>query len=121
MDAKSTEYGDLSRQVWEFAEVGPLPIGSEAQVQPSRGGSSSGSPDAGDVSWQSAACAGSSVGRKGMMVAAKTMALTAMDLFTDLTQVKAAREHFEKRRAGFEYRSRVPEGQKPPLTYRDNK
>ena len=120
----------------------PLPLGSEALVQPSRGGSSSGSTDAGDVSWQvpmsqlstatfvpgtpghswqSAACAGTSIGRKGMMVAAKTMALTAMDLFTDPAQVKAARDNYEKRRAGFEYRSRVPEGQKPPLTYRDNK
>ena len=72
-------------------------------------------------SWQSAACAGTSIGRKGMMVAAKTLALTAMDLFTDPAQVKAARDNYEKRRAGFEYRSRVPEGQKPPLTYRDNK
>ena len=120
----------------------PLPLGSEAQIQAPRGGSSSGSTDAGDVSWQvpmsqlsaatfvpgtpghswqSAACAGTSVGRKGMMVAAKTLALTAMDLFTDPAQVKAARDDFEKRRAGFEYRSRVPEGQKPPLTYRDNK
>ena len=120
----------------------PLPLGSEAQIQTPRGGSSSGSTDAGDVSWlmpmsqlstatfvpgtpghswQSAACAGSSVGRKGMMVAAKTMALTAMDLFTDPAQVKAARDDYEKRRAGFEYRSRVPADQKPPLTYRDTK
>jgi len=120
----------------------PLPLGSEADIQPSRGGASSGSTDAGDVSWQvpmsqlstatfvpgtpghswqSAACAGTSIGRKGMMVAAKTLALTAMDLFTDPAQVKAARDNYEKRRAGFEYRSRVPEGQKPPLNYRDNK
>jgi aminobenzoyl-glutamate utilization protein B len=124
------------------ASEDPLPLGSEAEIQPSRGGSSSGSTDAGDVSWQvpmsqlstatfvpgtpghswqSAACAGSSLGRKGMMVAAKTLALTAMDLFTDPAQVKAARDDYEKRRSGFEYRSRVPEGQKPPLTYRDNK
>jgi len=120
----------------------PLPLGSEAEIQPGRSGSSSGSTDAGDVSWQvpmsqlstatfvpgtpghswqSAACSGTSIGRKGMMVAAKTMALTAMDLFTDPAEVKSARDDFEKRRLGFEYRSRVPEGQKPPLTYRDNK
>jgi aminobenzoyl-glutamate utilization protein B len=120
----------------------PLPLGSEAQIQPGRAGSSSGSTDAGDVSWQvpmsqlstatfvpgtpghswqSAACAGSSIGRKGMMVAAKTMALTAMDLFTTPAEIQAARDDFEKRRKGFEYRSRVPEGQKPPLNYRDNR
>jgi hypothetical protein len=42
-----------------------------------------------------------------------------MDLFTDPAQVKAARESFEKRRAGFEYISRIPADMKPPLNYRD--
>lgn len=117
-----------------------LPIGSEAEVQATNVGVDSGSTDVGDVSWQvptsalstatfvpgtpghswqSTACAGGSIGRKGMMVAAKTLALSAMDLFTDPSLVKAARESFDKRRAGFEYKSRVPEGQKPPLNYRD--
>ncbi|HSG91527.1 MAG TPA: amidohydrolase, partial [Pseudomonadales bacterium] len=32
--------------------------------------------------WQATACTGGSVGRKGMMIAAKTLALTAMDLLT---------------------------------------
>jgi len=117
-----------------------LPLGSEAQIQAPRAEVGSGSTDAGDISWQvpmsqlsaatfvpgtpghswqSAACAGITIGRKGMMVAAKTLALTAMDLFTDPAQVKAARESFDKRRAGFEYKSRVPADQKPPLNYRD--
>jgi aminobenzoyl-glutamate utilization protein B len=72
-------------------------------------------------SWQSAACAGMSIGRKGMVVAAKSLVLTAVDLFTDPKQVAAAKASFQKRRAGFEYRSRIPADQKPPLTYRDNK
>ena len=118
----------------------PLPLGSETEVQAINTGVDSGSTDVGDVSWQvptsalstatfvpgtpghswqSTACAGATIGRKGMMVAAKTLALNAMDLFTDPGQVKAARESFDKRRDGFEYKSRVPEGQKPPLTYRD--
>ncbi len=70
-------------------------------------------------SWQSTACAGSSIGRKGMVVAAKTLALTAIDLLTDPKQVEGARESFNKRRASHEYRSRVPADQKPPLNYRD--
>jgi aminobenzoyl-glutamate utilization protein B len=59
------------------------------------------------------------IGGKGMLVAAKTLALTAVDLLTDPAQVRAARQSFDKRRAGFEYRSRLPPGQKAPLSYRD--
>lgn len=118
----------------------PLPIGSQERVQESRGGVQSSSTDVGDVSWllptsalttatfvpgtpghswQSTACAGMSIGRKGMLVAAKTLALSAHDLFTDPEQIRAARASFDKRRAGHEYRSRVPADQKPPLHYRD--
>ena len=118
------------------------PIGSQETIEPPTEGKGEASTDAGDVSWtvpmaemgaatfvpgvpahswQSAACAGMSIGRKGMVVAAKSLVLTAVDLFTDPKQVAAARASFEKRRAGFEYRSRIPAGQKPPLTYRDNK
>jgi aminobenzoyl-glutamate utilization protein B len=117
-----------------------LPPGSEEQVQPSKDGLVLGSTDVGDVSWvvpacelhtatfvpgtslhtwQSSACAGTSIGEKGMAVAAKTMALTALDLLTDPKQVAAVRESFDKRRAGKEYRSRIPADQKPPLNYRD--
>ena len=38
-------------------------------------------------SWQATACTGGSIGRKGMMVAAKTLALSAMDLMTDPAKV----------------------------------
>src|SRR5258708_25949875 len=117
-----------------------LPMGSQEQIQSMESGHSSGSTDVGDVSWivptsefntatyvpgtaahswQSAACAGSSIGRKGMVVAAKTLALSAVDLFTDPKLVAAARSDFEKRRAGHEYRSRVPPDHKAPLNYRD--
>ncbi|HLK64601.1 MAG TPA: amidohydrolase [Bryobacteraceae bacterium] len=116
-------------------------LGSQEKVEAPSEGTGSASTDAGDVSWtvpmaaigaatfvpgvpahswQSAACAGMSIGRKGMVVAAKSLVLTAVDLFTDPKQVEAARASFEKRRAGFEYRSRVPADHKPPLTYRDS-
>jgi aminobenzoyl-glutamate utilization protein B len=70
-------------------------------------------------SWQATACAGSSIGRKGMMVAAKTLALTALDLLTDPKEIAAARASFDQRRAGREYRARIPADHKPPLNYRD--
>jgi aminobenzoyl-glutamate utilization protein B len=118
------------------------PIGSQETIEAPSEGKGEASTDAGDVSWtlpmaemtaatfvpgvpahswQSAACAGMSIGRKGMVVAAKSLVLTAVDLFTDPKQVAAARASFERRRAGYEYRSRIPAGQKPPLNYRDNK
>jgi aminobenzoyl-glutamate utilization protein B len=69
--------------------------------------------------WQATACTGGGVGRKGMMVAAKTLALTAMDLLTDLAKVAAARASFEKAKGSQVYRSRVPADAPPPLGYRD--
>ena len=115
-------------------------LGSQEQIFAPREGLESGSTDAGDISWlaptgwlntatyvpgtpghswQAAACTGGSIGRKGMMVAAKTLALTAVDLLTDPAEVQAARASFDKRRAGHEYRSRIPPEHKPPLNYRD--
>ena len=70
-------------------------------------------------SWQATACTGGSIGRKGMMVAAKTLALSAMDLLTDPARVAAARASFEKARGDRQYRSRIPAASAPPLGYRD--
>ena len=60
-----------------------------------------------------------SIGRKGMLVAAKTLALSAMDLFTDPERVKAARASFDSAAPATNTKSRVPADQKPPLNYRD--
>lgn len=70
-------------------------------------------------SWQAVAAGGTSIGIKGMMVAAKTLAATAIDLFSDPGAIKEARAEFlERRGAGFQY---VPLlGDRPPaLNYRD--
>jgi aminobenzoyl-glutamate utilization protein B len=55
-----------------------------------------------------------------MVVAAKTLALSAADLFEDPAALAAARKEFDSRRAGHPYVSRIPATQKPPLKYRDN-
>lgn len=115
-------------------------LGSEKLVGPIEDGVSYGSTDVGDVSWvvptaqfrtatfvpgtpghswQAVACSGSSIGRKGMLVAAKVLALSAWELLTTPAEVDAARESFRKRSQGREYRSRLPADQKPPLHYRD--
>ena len=68
--------------------------------------------------WQAAACAGTSIGRKGMVVAARTLALGAVELFENPAEVKAAHEAFEKRLAGRKWSTRIPADGKPPLDYR---
>ncbi len=60
------------------------------------------------------------IGQRGMVVAAKAIALTAADLFGDPTLVKAAQAEFAAKKQGNAYRSLIPEGQGPPLEYRKN-
>jgi hypothetical protein len=68
-------------------------------------------------SWQATACASSSIGRKGMLVAARTLALSAMDLLDSPNEVDAAKTSFEKRRAGRAWSTLIAPGTKPPLDY----
>ena len=71
-------------------------------------------------SWQAVAAGGMSIGHKGMVNAAKTMAMTVYDLMTTPSLVASARSEFERRRgAGFVYRPLIGE-RKPPLDYRVN-
>lgn len=68
--------------------------------------------------WQAMAAGGTTIGTKGMLVAAKTMALTATDLFLQPKLLQAARDEFEQRRgADFEYRPLLGD-REPPLGYR---
>ena len=70
-------------------------------------------------SWQAVAAGGTSIGLKGMEVAAKTLALTGVALFKDPKLVAAARAEFDKRRGpNFEYVSIVGD-RAPPLNYRN--
>lgn len=69
-------------------------------------------------SWQAVAAGGMSIGNKGMIVAAKTMALTAAELFTSPATIAAARAEFDKQRGpNFVYATRLG-NQKPALDYR---
>ncbi len=69
-------------------------------------------------SWQAVAAGGTSIGTKGMMVAAKTMALTGADLFTTPATIDAAKAELDRKRGpGFRYTT-VLGDQKPQLDYR---
>lgn len=69
-------------------------------------------------SWQNVAAVGSPIGHKGMLVAAKVLALSAADLLHDEKAVRAAKDDFQKRMKGRTYTTQVPKGQKPPKTIR---
>jgi aminobenzoyl-glutamate utilization protein B len=68
--------------------------------------------------WQAAACAGMSIGQKGMLVAARALALTGADLFSNPQLILDAKKDFDRQLAGKTYKSEIPAGQKPPLDYR---
>lgn len=116
------------------------PLGSQEKVRPLEAEAGKASTDLGDVSWtvptaelsaatwvpgtpahswQAVACGGTGIGTKGMMVAARALASTAADLFSDPSLVAAARAEFEARRGSRPYASRLA-GRKPPLDYRKN-
>ena len=59
-----------------------------------------------------------SIGAKGMLVAAKTMALSAADLFEQPELIAKAKREFEERRgADFKYEALLGD-RLPPLDYR---
>ncbi len=69
-------------------------------------------------SWQNAAAAGSTIGIKGAVVAAKTMALTGADIFSDPALIASAKAELARSQGPkFVYRSMVGD-RKPPLDYR---
>jgi aminobenzoyl-glutamate utilization protein B len=69
-------------------------------------------------SWQAVACGGTDIGTKGMMVAAKTMALTAIDLFTTPALIEKAKAEFVKDKGDYQYKALLGD-RKPALNYRD--
>jgi aminobenzoyl-glutamate utilization protein B len=117
-----------------------VPLETTARVKPlSIGAAGAGSTDVGDVSWvvptvqlsaatwvpgtaahswQAVAAGGTTIGYKGMMVAAKTMALTGADLFASPATIDAAKaELVAKRGPGFKYETALG-AQAPQLDYR---
>jgi aminobenzoyl-glutamate utilization protein B len=70
-------------------------------------------------SWQAVAAGGTNIGNKGMMVAAKTLTLTAIELFGNKTLVSEAKKEFqEKRGADFKYIPLLGD-RSPALDYRN--
>lgn len=64
-------------------------------------------------SWQITASSGSSIGFKGMQLAAKAMALAGIDLLTRPDLLAEAKAEFQRKRGGRPYVSPLPEGTTP--------
>lgn len=70
-------------------------------------------------SWQAVAAGGMSIGEKGMLVAAKTIAATGIDLINDPSIIAAAQKEFEQARGDdFKYIPLLGD-REPALDYRD--
>ncbi len=69
-------------------------------------------------SWQAVASGGTEIGTKGMLVASKTMALTAIDLMTNPAIIQKANEEFKASIGDYKYKALLGDI-KPALNYRD--
>ncbi|WP_291121448.1 amidohydrolase [Flavobacterium sp. UBA6026] len=69
-------------------------------------------------SWQAVACGGTDIGIKGLMIAAKTIALTSIDLFKDTNLITKAKEEFINSKGDYLYKALLGD-RKPALNYRD--
>ncbi len=71
-------------------------------------------------SWQAVAAGGMSIGHKGMMVAAKTMALSAVEIYKNPSVVPRAQKELKERQGvDFIYEALLG-SRNAPLDYRDN-
>lgn len=70
-------------------------------------------------SWQAVACGGTEIGTKGMINAAKVLAMTAIDLYTNAALIQKAKEELSASKSSdFNYKPLL--GDRPPaLNYRD--
>ena len=123
--------GGRERGASEKDGVSPL----DADISPIEHGHHAGSTDVGDVSWTvptggvsvaarvrgtpghswpCTATSGMSIGHKGMLVAAKVLCATALELLSKPELVAAAKEEFAKQTEQLTYNSPIPAGQPPP-------
>ena len=77
-------------------------------------------PGTGAHSWQAVAAGGTGIGTKGMIVAGRTLAMTAVDLFLRPDLVERARSEFDTRLGRAAPYDALLGDRDPPLDYRSN-
>jgi aminobenzoyl-glutamate utilization protein B len=120
----------------------PIAMETVATIKPlnyEMGGGNTGSTDVGDVSylkptvgarvatwvpgttahsWQAVAAGGTEIGTKGMLVASKAMALTAIDLMSNPLLIQKATQELKSSIGDYKYKALLGDI-KPALNYRD--
>jgi aminobenzoyl-glutamate utilization protein B len=106
-------------EVIEVGQGGSTDVGDVSWTVPTAGlGTATWVPGTSAHSWQAVAAGGTSIGNKGMINAAKTLAFTLYDLFTTPSLIDAAYEEFDRRRGpGYIYEPLLGD-RDPPLDYR---
>jgi len=66
-------------------------------------------------SWQATAQSGVGLGHKSLIFASKVMALTVIDLMTNVDLLNEAKEEFKQRLRGRKYKSPIPPDMRPPI------
>jgi len=94
-------------------------VGDVSYVVPTAGmGAATWVPGTAAHSWQAVAAGGTSIGHKGMMIAAKTIALSVIDAFTNPAALVEAKKELQGRLgSGFTYEAMIGD-RKPALDYR---
>ncbi len=132
----SDEEQEFGKKIQEA--TGKEPVGIESIINPleeTLEHSNGGSTDVGDVSWvvpvirlgvttapkgtpwhswAVVACGGMSIGHKGLIYAAKALAMTMIDLYESEPLLTKVREEFTERKGNYLYRGILPDGP-PPL------
>ena len=120
----------------------PVPLESIRQVIDQTGTTVKGSTDVGDVSWvvpttgfnaacwvpgtashswQAVAAGGTTIGRQGMLLAARVLAASAWDLYHQPATLSAARDELQRRLGDRAYQPLMPADLKPRLDYRKSR
>lgn len=98
---------------------GSTDVGDVSYAKPTVGmGAATWVPGTPAHSWQAVASGGTNIGTMGMLVASKTMALTAIDLMSNPTLLNKATEEFNKAIGDYKYKALLGDI-KPALNYRD--
>jgi aminobenzoyl-glutamate utilization protein B len=114
---------EVAKSIMPYNEVGraggSTDVGDVSFTVPTVGfGTATWVPGTAAHSWQAVAAGGTSIGNKGMMIAAKTLTMSAMDLFTNPKLIEDAKKEFNERRgSSFKYIPLLGD-RKPALDYR---